>query len=39
MIEAEENEPSSSLKLSSPSEQEYWDSDKSDSDAVEETDE
>ena len=39
MIEAEENEPSSSPEPSIPSEQEYRDSDKSDSDAVEEADE
>src|SRR5262249_55226139 len=39
MIEAEENEPSSSPEPLSPSEQEYWDSDESDSDAVEEADE
>ena len=39
MIEAEENEPSSSPEPVSPSEQEYWNSDESDSDAVEEADE
>ena len=38
MIDAENADPSSSPELSSPSEQEYWDSDQSDSDAMEEMD-
>jgi len=38
MIDAENAEPSSSPEPSSPSEQEYWDTDQSDSDAVEEMD-